>query len=110
MKLVRFGPQGRERPGLLDRDGRLHALSGIVDDIAGDVLTPAGLERLRALDPGSLPSVEGETRLGPCVGRIGKFVCIGLNYADHAAEAGLAVPSEPVVFGKWTSAVCGAYD
>jgi ureidoglycolate lyase len=110
MKLVRFGPRGQEKPGLLGRDGRLRDLSGIVDDIAGETLTPARLEKLRALDPGSLPLVPGEPRLGPCIGRIGKFVCIGLNYADHARESGNPIPNEPVIFGKWTSAVCGAND
>jgi ureidoglycolate lyase len=81
-----------------------------VDDIAGDVLTDAGLARLRAIDPVSLPVVQGEPRIGPCVGNIGKFVCIGLNYVDHAAESNLPVPTEPIVFNKWTSAVCGSND
>ncbi|WP_457392868.1 ureidoglycolate lyase [Roseateles sp. P5_E1] len=114
MKLLRYGPVGQERPGLLDDNGRVRDLSGLVDDVAGDVLTPAALERLRAVDASSLPLVEGtpqqDLRLGPCVGRVGKFICIGLNYADHAAESGLAVPTEPVVFAKWTSAICGPDD
>jgi 2,4-diketo-3-deoxy-L-fuconate hydrolase len=110
MKLLRFGELGSERPGLLDRGGRIRDLSGVIDDIAGVSLTPEGLDRLRALDPESLPLVEGEPRIGACVGRVGKFICIGLNYSDHAAETGATVPAEPVVFGKWTSAICGPDD
>jgi ureidoglycolate lyase len=110
MKLLRHGPKGQEKPGLLDTEGRIRDLTGIVDDIAGDVLSDTGLAKLRALDVTSLPLLEGSPRIGPCVGRVGKFVCIGLNYADHAAESGLPVPAEPVVFGKWTSAVCGPND
>ena len=114
MKLLRFGPVGQEKPGLLDADGRVRDLSGVVADVAGAVLLPAELDRLRALDPASLPLVPGvpqqDFRLGPCVGQVGKFICIGLNYADHAAEAGMAVPPEPVVFSKWTSAICGPDD
>ena len=114
MKLLRYGQPGQERPGLLDNDGRVRDLSAFVDDIAGDVITPAGLERLRAIDPATLPLVPGtpqqDLRVGPCVGRVGKFICIGLNYADHAAESGLPVPTEPVVFAKWTSAICGPDD
>jgi ureidoglycolate lyase/2,4-diketo-3-deoxy-L-fuconate hydrolase len=114
MKLLRYGPPGHERPGLLDADGHVRDLSGHVDDLAGDVLTEAGLSLLRKLDPGALPRVPGipqqDLRLGPCVGQVGKFICIGLNYADHAAESGLPVPQEPVVFAKWTSAICGPDD
>jgi 2-keto-4-pentenoate hydratase/2-oxohepta-3-ene-1,7-dioic acid hydratase in catechol pathway len=114
MKLLRYGPKGQEKPGLLDADGRVRDLSAHVADIAGATLTPAGLAALRALDVASLPIVDGlpqqGLRLGACVGRVGKFVCIGLNYADHAAESGMAVPPEPVVFGKWTSAICGPDD
>ena len=114
MKLLRYGHPGQERPGLLDNDGRVRDLSAHVDDIAGDAITPAGLERLRAIDPATLPLVPGtpqqDLRVGPCVGRVGKFICIGLNYADHAAESGLPVPTEPVVFAKWTSAICGPDD
>ncbi len=114
MKLLRYGPAGQERPGLLDTEGRVRDLSGHIDDVAGDMLTPAGLELLRKLDPASLPLVPGMPqqglRLGPCVGQVGKFICIGLNYADHAAESGLPVPTEPVVFAKWTSAICGPDD
>ena len=110
MKLLRFGERGSERPGLLDNRGRIRDLSAVVDDIAGDTLAPEGLARLRALDPESLPLVEGDPRIGACIGRVGKFICIGLNYSDHAAETGATVPAEPVVFGKWTSAICGAND
>ena len=110
MKLLRFGERGSERPGLLDNRGRIRDLSALVDDIAGDTLAPEGLARLRALDPESLPLVEGDPRIGACIGRVGKFICIGLNYSDHAAETGATVPAEPVVFGKWTSAICGAND
>lgn len=110
MKLLRHGPKGQERPGILDGDGRIRDLSAHVDDIAGDVLTPAGLATIAALDPESLPRVTGTPRIGPCVGRVGKLIGIGLNYADHAAETGAAIPSEPVVFNKWTSAICGPND
>ncbi|MDR5734924.1 ureidoglycolate lyase [Caballeronia sp. LZ025] len=110
MKLLRYGPKGQEKPGLLDADGRIRDLSAVVDDIAGATLTEAGLAKVRAADPASLPVVEGNPRIGPCVGRVGKFVCIGLNYADHAAESNLPVPTEPVIFGKWTSAICGPND
>ncbi len=110
MKLLRYGPQGQEKPGLLDAQGRLRDLSGQVADLAGEVLGADSLARLRQLDPSTLPLVDGSPRLGPCVGRVGKFICIGLNYADHAAESGLDVPKEPVVFNKWTSAICGPND
>ena len=114
MKLLRHGPQGQERPGVLDADGRVRDLSAIVPDIAGDVLTATGLARLRELDLATLPIVPGVPqaglRLGPCVGAVGKFICIGLNYADHAAESGMALPAEPVVFSKWTSAISGPDD
>nr|WP_314565736.1 ureidoglycolate lyase [uncultured Pseudomonas sp.] len=110
MKLLRYGPQGQEKPGLLDAQGRLRDLSGQVADLTGEALGAESLARLRQLDPNSLPLVDGTPRLGPCVGRVGKFICIGLNYADHAAESGLDVPKEPVVFNKWTSAICGPND
>ena len=110
MKLLRHGPKGQEKPGLLDAQGVIRSLDGVVDDIAGEVLSPAGLQRLAAIDTASLPRVAEGTRIGPCVGRVGKFICIGLNYADHAAETGAAVPAEPVVFGKWTSAISGPDD
>jgi len=110
MKLVRHGPAGQERPGIVDAEGGVRDLSGQVDDIAGAVLTPPGLERLRALDPATLPAVAPDARLGPCVGRVGKIVCIGLNYSDHAAETGGEVPPEPILFMKATSAICGPRD
>lgn len=110
MKLLRFGPKGQEKPGLLDRDDQIRDLSSVVDDIAGATLSDTTLTKLRAIDPTTLPVVDGTPRIGPCVGRVGKFVCIGLNYADHAAESNLPVPSEPVIFGKWTSAICGPND
>ncbi|HET8790263.1 MAG TPA: ureidoglycolate lyase [Modicisalibacter sp.] len=110
MKLLRFGPKGQEKPAMLDADGTLRDLSAHIDDIAGDTLGTEGLERLRGIDPHSLPAVDGDPRLGPCVGRVGKFICIGLNYSDHAAETGAEVPSEPVIFNKWTSAICGPND
>ncbi len=114
MKLLRYGPRGHEKPGLLDARGDVRDLSGVIGDIAGAALLPEGIARLRALDPDTLPRVPGrpqhDLRLGPCVGQVGKFVCIGLNYADHAAESGMEPPAEPVVFGKWTSAICGPDD
>ncbi|SDH85122.1 ureidoglycolate lyase [Pseudomonas flavescens] len=110
MKLLRYGAKGAEKPGLLDADNQIRDLSGHVADIAGDVLTPAGLAALAQLDPASLPVVSGNPRIGACVGQVGKFVCIGLNYADHAAESGMEVPKEPIIFNKWTSAICGPND
>lgn len=110
MKLLRYGQPGQERPGMLDAQGRLRDLSQHIADVGGAALSPASLAKLRALDSAALPLVEGEPRLGACVGGIGKFICIGLNYADHAAETGAAIPEEPVVFNKWTSAVVGPYD
>ncbi|HEP0587520.1 TPA: fumarylacetoacetate hydrolase family protein [Klebsiella aerogenes] len=110
MKLLRFGNPGSERPGVLDNDGRLRDLSNYVTDLRGDALQPESLARLRQLDLYSLPLVEGNPRIGACVGGIGKFICIGLNYADHAAETGADIPQEPVVFSKWTSAVVGPND
>lgn len=110
MKLLRYGPPGEERPALLDGDGQLRSLAGEIEDIAGETLLPAALDRLRALDPATLPKVAGDPHIGPCVGRVGKFVCIGLNYADHAAETGAAIPTEPIVFNKWISAISGPFD
>ncbi|HAV2276254.1 fumarylacetoacetate hydrolase family protein [Serratia sp. CY81684] len=110
MKLLRYGEPGQERPGMLDAQGRLRDLSQHIADVGGAALSPASLAKLRALDSAALPLVEGQPRLGACVGGIGKFICIGLNYADHAAETGAAIPEEPVVFSKWTSAVVGPYD
>jgi 2-keto-4-pentenoate hydratase/2-oxohepta-3-ene-1,7-dioic acid hydratase in catechol pathway len=110
MKLLRYGPVGQEKPGLLDADGVIRDLSGVIDDVNGANIGDASLAKLRALDTASLPAVAGNPRIGACVGNIGKFVCIGLNYADHAAESGMAIPAEPVVFNKWTSAVVGPND
>ena len=110
MKLLRYGPPGQERPGLLDTAGKIRDLSGVVGDIAGDTLLPAGLAKLAAIDTSKLPVVADGVRLGACVGKIGKFICIGLNYSDHAKESNLPEPAEPVVFGKWTSAVVGPND
>ncbi|KJO42536.1 fumarylacetoacetate hydrolase family protein [Klebsiella aerogenes] len=110
MKLLRFGNPVSERPGVLDNDGRLRDLSQYINDLRGDALLPESLARLRQLDLYSLPLVEGNPRIGACVGSIGKFICIGLNYADHAAETGADIPQEPVVFSKWTSAVVGPND
>ncbi|VEI16200.1 Ureidoglycolate lyase [Serratia plymuthica] len=110
MKLLRYGAPGQERPGVLDNHGQIRDLSQHIADVSGAALLPASLEKLRALDINQLPLVAGQPRLGPCVGHIGKFICIGLNYADHAAETGAAIPDEPVVFSKWTSAVVGPND
>ncbi len=110
MKLLRYGEAGRERAGLLDADGRIRALPEALGDLAAERLSPAGLAEIAALDPVSLPLVEGEPRLGSCVARPGKFICIGLNYRLHAAESNLPIPAEPVVFGKWSSAVVGPND
>ena len=114
MKLLRYGAPGSEKPGLLDTSGRVRDLSQVVPDIAGETLRPAGLKALREIDVETLPLVDGtpqeSLRLGACVGGIGKFICIGLNYADHAEEAGMAIPPEPVIFNKWTSAVVGPND
>jgi 2-keto-4-pentenoate hydratase/2-oxohepta-3-ene-1,7-dioic acid hydratase in catechol pathway len=110
MKLLRYGNAGEERPAMVDAMGGLRDLSGVVGDIVGATLLPASLERLRGIDPNSLPLVAGTPRIGQCVGDVGKFLCIGLNYSDHAAESGMAVPKEPVVFMKATSSICGPYD
>ncbi|MGQ0708272.1 MAG: fumarylacetoacetate hydrolase family protein [Rhodoferax sp.] len=114
MKLLRYGSPGQEKPGVLDAQGRVRDLSGLVADVAGAALLPHNLERLRGVDLQSLPLVAGtpqkDLRLGPCVGSVGKFICIGLNYSDHAAESGMQVPPEPVVFNKWTSAIVGPDD
>jgi 2-keto-4-pentenoate hydratase/2-oxohepta-3-ene-1,7-dioic acid hydratase in catechol pathway len=110
MKLVRYGAKRSEKPGILDSAGTIRDLSGLVGDIAGPTLSDEGLARLRGLDLAKLPAVDASTRLGACVGGVGKFICIGLNYADHAAESNLPVPSEPVIFMKATSAICGPND
>jgi 2-keto-4-pentenoate hydratase/2-oxohepta-3-ene-1,7-dioic acid hydratase in catechol pathway len=108
MKLCRYGDRGSEKPGLIDAQGRLRDLSGHVADISGPVL--ADLSALRGVDPSSLPLVPGNPRMGAAVAGVGKFICIGLNYSDHAAESGMAVPPEPVIFAKYTSAICGPND
>ena len=110
MKLLRWGQAGQEKPGLLDRDGRIRDLSGTVRDIDGETLAPAALERLRHLDPLSLPLVPGNPRLGPCVGQVPKFVAIGLNYRDHAQETNSPIPKEPIIFMKATSCITGPND
>jgi 2-keto-4-pentenoate hydratase/2-oxohepta-3-ene-1,7-dioic acid hydratase in catechol pathway len=110
MKLLRYGPKGAEKPGLLDAGGTIRDLSGVVGDIGGSTLSDEGLELLRRLDTGRLPAVDAGVRLGPCVAGTGKFICIGLNYSDHAAETGASVPTEPIIFMKATSAICGPDD
>ncbi len=110
MKFLRYGETGQEKPGLLDADGYIRDLSAHVSDLSGAALAPDALAKLGAIDINSLPKVEGNPRLGPCVAGTGKFICIGLNYADHAAESGMAVPPEPVIFMKATSAIVGPND
>ncbi|KAB2750535.1 fumarylacetoacetate hydrolase family protein [Brucella anthropi] len=110
MKFLRYGETGQEKPGLLDADGNIRDLSAHVSDLSGAVLSPETLAKLGSLDVNALPKVEGNPRLGPCVAGTGKFICIGLNYADHAAESGMAVPPEPVIFMKATSAIVGPND
>ena len=110
MKLLRYGAPGHEKPGMLDADGKMRDLSQIVHDIGGATLLPDGLARLAKIDPKTLPLVPGNPRLGPCVSSVGKFICIGLNFADHAKESGLTVPPEPILFLKANSAICGPND
>jgi 2-keto-4-pentenoate hydratase/2-oxohepta-3-ene-1,7-dioic acid hydratase in catechol pathway len=110
MKLLRYGSPGDEQPGLVDSSGAIRDLSGVVPDIAGETLLPASIAKLSRIDPGSLPRVNDTPRIGPCVGRVGKFICIGLNYSDHAAESGMPVPKEPIIFLKATSAIIGPND
>jgi ureidoglycolate lyase len=110
VKLVRYGAKGKEKPGLIDSNGKIRDLSKQVDDIGGTTLSPASLKKLAKINAAKLPLVKGNPRIGPCVGNIGKFLCIGLNYADHAAESGLQVPPEPVLFMKPNSAICGPND
>ncbi|SIQ23072.1 2-keto-4-pentenoate hydratase/2-oxohepta-3-ene-1,7-dioic acid hydratase (catechol pathway) [Rhizobium sp. RU33A] len=109
MKLMRVGPLGQEKPAILDKDGKVRDLSAHVNDISGDAISPEGLAKIAAIDPTSLPEVAVD-RIGACVAGTGKFICIGLNYSDHAAETGAAVPPEPVIFMKATSAICGPND
>ena len=110
MRLLRYGDPGHERPAMLDAQGRMRDLSAHLRDIAGEALAPEGLARLVSLDPEALPLVDGSPRIGPCVGAVGKMVCIGLNYSDHAVESGMPVPAEPVLFLKATSAIVGPDD
>src|SRR4051794_6033274 len=110
MKLLRYGTPGQEKPGLLDRDGQIRDLTGVVGDINGETLAPAALDRLRKLDPATLPKVAGSPRMGPCVAGVSKLICVGLNYRDHAAEAGMPIPPEPVLFMKSTTSIVGPND
>ena len=110
MKLARFGARGEEQPGIVDAAGQMRSLAGAIDDIAGATLEPLALDQLRSLDLETLPLVDSDVRIGPCVGAVGKFICIGLNYSDHAAESGMEVPDEPVLFMKATSAISGPFD
>ena len=110
VKLLRFGEPGKERPGILHADGTIRDLSGVVPDIGGQTLLPESIARLRSIDPGTLPKVAGSPRLGPCVAGVGKFICVGLNYSDHAAESNMPVPAEPIIFMKATSSICGPND
>ena len=110
MKLLRYGPAGEEKPGLLDSSNLIRDLSGVVPDIAGQTLLPGSIDRLLGLDPTTLPVVTGPQRIGACVGHVGKFICVGLNYSDHAAESGMAVPKEPILFMKATSSIVGPDD
>jgi len=110
MKLVRFGAPGAERAGILDRHNRVRDLTGVLADITAETIAGRALDAVRATDPQSLPLVAPQMRLGPCIGRVGKLVCVGLNYLDHAREAGVKAPSEPVLFMKATTAICGPHD
>jgi 2-keto-4-pentenoate hydratase/2-oxohepta-3-ene-1,7-dioic acid hydratase in catechol pathway len=110
MKLVRYGSAGREKPGIVDEKGDIRDLSGLVPDLAGEALSPQSLAKLANLKTDELPLVQGHPRIGPCIGRVGNFIAIGLNYADHAAEAGLQVPKEPIIFNKAPSCICGPND
>jgi 2-keto-4-pentenoate hydratase/2-oxohepta-3-ene-1,7-dioic acid hydratase in catechol pathway len=110
MKLVRFGPPGREKPGILDDKGRIRDLSKVVGDLAGEGLSPKSLAKIRKAPIDKLPLVKGNPRLGACVGSVGNFIAIGLNYSDHAAEAGMAIPKEPIIFNKVTTCICGPND
>lgn len=110
MKLLRYGPKGEEKPGLLLASGEIRDLSSVIGDLSGTALLPDSLDRVRNVNPSDLPLVESKPRIGPCVGQVGKFICIGLNYSDHAAESNMAVPAEPVVFMKATSSICGPDD
>src|SRR3982074_2390696 len=110
MKLVRFGAPGREKPGIIDAEGRIRDLSKVVPDLAGDALSPKGLAKIKKAAAGKLPPAKGKPRIGACVGHVGNFIAIGLNYADHAAEAGMPIPKEPIIFNKASSCICGPND
>ena len=110
MKLLRVGPVGKEKPALLDENGVIRDLSGVIEDVAGESLHPDALSKLAQIDASQLPEVPNSVRIGPCVGAVGKIICIGLNYTDHAEETGSRVPSEPIIFAKATSAICGPND
>jgi 2,4-didehydro-3-deoxy-L-rhamnonate hydrolase len=110
MRLLRFGEKGSEQPGILDKNGEIRDLSSHVSDICPDTVTPDSLNRIRQLDIEELPKIASPTRYGPCVGKVGKFICIGLNYADHAEESGMDIPKEPEIFTKATSSICGPDD
>ena len=110
MKLVRFGPRGREKPGIIDAKGRIRDLSAVVPDLAGEALSPKGLAKIRKSPIDKLPLVRGNPRLGACVGGVGNLIAIGLNYSDHAAEAGMPIPKEPIIFNKVTTCICGPND
>ena len=110
MKLLRFGNSGKEKPGMIDENGKIRDLSDVIDDINGNTISPESLDKLKSLDVSSLPQVTGNPRIGPCVNKVGKFLCIGLNFSDHAAETGLEPPEEPILFSKATSAIIGPND
>ena len=110
MKLIRYGQAGREAPGLLHTDGTVRSLAGIADDVSGDALLPRGLDTIREADPDDLPLAADAGRIGPCIGAVGKIVCVGRNYAEHAREGGAEVPKEPTLFQKATSSICGPDD
>ena len=110
MKLLRFGNAGEEKPGLIDQSGKIRDLSSVIDDINGNTIAPESLDKLKKLDTSSLPEVNGNPRIGPCVNNVGKFLCIGLNFSDHAAETGAEAPEEPILFSKATSAIIGPND
>ena len=110
MKLLRYGNSGKEKPGIIDIDGNIRDLSDVIDDINGSTISPEGLNKINQIDISSLPLVSNNPRIGPCVGSVGKFLCIGLNYSDHAAETGAEAPPEPILFQKATSAIIGPND
>lgn len=110
MKLLRLGPAGQEKPAMLDENGEYRDISSLVNDVSGDTLLPENLSSLKQADVSQLPVINAHERIGACVGNIGKFICIGLNFEDHAREAKMDIPAEPIVFNKWTSAVCGPND